>query len=587
MDGNKSCRWHALRIAVGMMVLGLSVVAGMGAVSVDEEIKPFEEVNQVFAAEMALSPVTKIVTQGQTFDLGVTIDPSGTPIAGAQVDIGFNSSLFRVNNISEGNFFNGNGTNTFFNAGTINNSTGTAINIFNIIIGNKNVSTRGIFIIINVTAIGITGTSGFGLSNVKISDPNGLAVSFNATNGSVSISDPTINVVSPNGGENWHAGTTKKIKWKYTGNPGSRVKIDLLKNGKFNRIIKKSVPIGRNGSGSYRWQINSTQTLGAGYKIRVKSTTNPAYTDKSNKNFSIDDFSADINKKLILVGVDGFSLAKYKSMYPQLKNFSNIVINGGWNGTLEITGHTKTTSAPGNAELMTGLKESQNGVSSNKGSKIVDGKTIWERLEVYNSSIVTGSVYGKKNSYITTPLFDNAIPDIDWWQDRNTYGARIWPCGRSVDYDVDVANKATEFIKQYNKNSFFLVVYFASPDGSGHYCGGDTGQSYTDSFINVDRGLGILLNSLKDNGIDTTTQIIITGDHGWNIGTTDHGKANNDTRILPLITNNITMLSNVTSNGREQGEVAPTILDFFGMTTSDYQDITNAGYQSMRAHLVR
>ncbi len=107
---------------------------------------------------------------------------------------------------------------------------------------------------------------------------------------------------------------------------------------------------------------------------------------------------------------------------------------------------------------------------------------------------------------------------------------------------------------------------------------------YTDSFIKIDRDLGILLNSLKDNGIDTTTQIIITGDHGWNLGTTGQATAN-DTRILSLITNNISMLSYLTSNGlREQGEVAPTILDFFGMTASDYQDITNAGYQSMRAH---
>ena len=158
---------------------------------------------QVLAAEVALNPSTRIITQGQTFDLGIIIDPAGARIAGAQANIGFNSLLFRVNNISEGDLFNRNGTNTFFNAGTINNSTGTAINIFNSIIGNRNVTTRGTFIIINVTAIGIRGTSGFDLSNVKISDPNGLAVKFNATNGNFTISTSPINVVSPNGGETW------------------------------------------------------------------------------------------------------------------------------------------------------------------------------------------------------------------------------------------------------------------------------------------------------------------------------------------------------------------------------------------------
>lgn len=559
-NGNKSCRWHTLRIAIGMMVLGLLLAGGRGAVSVDEGIKTFDDVNPVFAAEMALNPANPAYTgtnnnNSTIGDINV-VSPNGKVAwkRGTNQTIRWNyrgapGSRVKIELLKNGEF------SRLINSDVPIGSGGSGSYRW-LINANQTLGTDYKVRVTSTTKSAYTDTS---YSNFMI------------TGGIV--------VTSPNGGENWSRGTKQIIRWNYSGTPGYRVKIELLKNGRKNRIISTNT----SNDGSYNWSINSIQTLGAGYKIRVKSTTNPSYTDKSNKNFSIDDFSADINNKLILVGVDGFSLAKYKSMYPQLKNFSNIVINGGWNGTLEITGHTKTTSAPGNAELMTGLKERQNGVSSNKGSKIVDGKTIWERLEEYNSSIVTGSVYGKKNSYITSPLFDNAIPDIDWWQDRNTYGARIWPCGRSVDYDVDVANKATEFIEQYNKNSFFLVVYFASPDGSGHYCGGDTGQSYTDSFLNVDKGLGILLNSLKDNGINTTTQIIITGDHGWNIGTTGHGKVNNDTRILPLITNNITMLSNVTSNGfREQGEVAPTILDFFGMTTSDYQDITKAGYQSMR-----
>lgn len=562
MNENKSCLWHALIIAVGMMVLGLLVVAGRGAVSVDEGIKTFEEVNPVFAVELGLNPANPAYTyknknNSPIGDINV-VSPNGKEAwkRGTNQTIRWNyqgapGSRVKIELLKKGNF------SRLINSDVPIGSGGSGSYRWLI---NAN-QTQGTDYKVRVT------------STTKSAYTDTSNSSFMITGGIV--------VTSPNGGETWSRGTTQVIRWNYSGTPGSRVKIELLKNGRKIRVISTNT----SNDGEYNWSINSIQTPGTGYKIRVKSVSNPSYTDKSNKNFSIDDFSPDINKKLILVGIDGFSLAKYKSMYPQLKNFSNIVINGGWNGTLEITGHTQTSSSPGNAELLTGLKESQNGVSSNKGSKIVDGKTIWERLEVYNSSIVTGSVYGKTNSYIPSPLFDNAIPDIDWWQDRNTYGARIWPCGRSVDYDVDVANKATEFIKQYNKSSFFLVVYFASPDGSGHYCGGDTGQSYTDSFINVDKGLGILLDSLRDNEIDAMTQIIITGDHGWNIGTTEHGKANNDTKILPLITNNITMLSNTTSNGlREQGEVAPTILDFFGMTTCDYQDIANAGYQSMRVH---
>ncbi len=235
------------------------------------------------AAEVALNPSTKIVSQGETFNLNVTIDPIGTRIAGAQANIGFNSSLFRVNNISEGDLFNRNGTNTFFNAGTINNSTGMAINIFNAIIGNRNVTTSGTFIIINVTAIGITGTSGFDLSNMKISDPNGLAVTLNTTNGRSTISAPVIYVVTPDGGETWIRGTSNKITWNSTGIPGTNVKLELLKNGSAVGTVNPSTP----NDGSYVWSITSTRAPGTDYKIRVTSTSNPAYKDTSDNNFTI------------------------------------------------------------------------------------------------------------------------------------------------------------------------------------------------------------------------------------------------------------------------------------------------------------
>ena len=48
---------------------------------------------------------------------------------------------------------------------------------------------------------------------------------------------PTITVVTPNGGENWAAGSTQTITWTYTGNPGSAVKIDLYQAGLFSTNI--------------------------------------------------------------------------------------------------------------------------------------------------------------------------------------------------------------------------------------------------------------------------------------------------------------------------------------------------------------
>lgn len=134
----------------------------------------------------------KIVASGQSFDLNVSIDPLGTSIAGAQLDFAFNRSILRINSVTEGNFFKQSGASTFFNSGIINNSAGTAVNIFDAIIGKSNVTTQGTFIIINMTAIGSSGSSCLNFSNVKISNTTGYAVPIIVTNGTVRINSSPV-----------------------------------------------------------------------------------------------------------------------------------------------------------------------------------------------------------------------------------------------------------------------------------------------------------------------------------------------------------------------------------------------------------
>ena len=104
-------------------------------------------------------------------------------------------------------------------------------------------------------------------------------------------STPTITVTSANGGETMQAGWTgymnPNIQWKYTGDPGANVKIELLKGGALNHVIAASVPIGSGGSGSYYWDIPVSQVAGTDYRIRITSTSNASYTDTSNGDFTI------------------------------------------------------------------------------------------------------------------------------------------------------------------------------------------------------------------------------------------------------------------------------------------------------------
>ena len=107
------------------------------------------------------------------------------------------------------------------------------------------------------------------------------------------IAGPPLIVVSPNGGENWQRGSTHTIKWGYSGNPGSYVKIELLKGTTVSRVISSSASVGPGGSGSKSWTVPSTQTVGTNYKIRISSISNPSLVDTSNANFAIGSASGD------------------------------------------------------------------------------------------------------------------------------------------------------------------------------------------------------------------------------------------------------------------------------------------------------
>jgi PKD repeat protein len=102
----------------------------------------------------------------------------------------------------------------------------------------------------------------------------------------IADAQPGISAVAPNGGEIWPLDSTQTIRWSYTGNPGSFVRIELLMNGLPVSTIKAAIAIGKDGTGSCSWTIPSSRVPGDKYKISL--TTNEGSTDLSDGNFTID-----------------------------------------------------------------------------------------------------------------------------------------------------------------------------------------------------------------------------------------------------------------------------------------------------------
>ncbi len=151
-------------------------------------------------AEVKIESAYKLVEKGQNFTVNISIDPNGTAIAGAQLNLEFNNSriniivnetpvnvvledgtVVTINNRSastEGDLFAKNGLRSFFNPGTV--GSGIMENVFSAILGNFSTQEKGD--LINITLFAVTNeTSELNISNLKIANRNSEPTSSNLT----------------------------------------------------------------------------------------------------------------------------------------------------------------------------------------------------------------------------------------------------------------------------------------------------------------------------------------------------------------------------------------------------------------------
>jgi serine protease AprX len=98
---------------------------------------------------------------------------------------------------------------------------------------------------------------------------------------------PSLSLISPAGGEEWKAGTYKKIKWNYTGKTGAYVKVELVQGETVVKTIAERTSRGTEGAGRFLWFVPKKLPDGNDYGIRITSTRNSAYTDVSDTFFTV------------------------------------------------------------------------------------------------------------------------------------------------------------------------------------------------------------------------------------------------------------------------------------------------------------
>jgi hypothetical protein len=104
---------------------------------------------------------------------------------------------------------------------------------------------------------------------------------LNASNYAITVAG--VDVTSPNGSENWCAGSTHNITWTSFGI--TNVKIEVSSNGgsSYTTLTASTAA----STGSYSWSIPSSQTAGTQYLVRITDASTSSRTDASDAAFSI------------------------------------------------------------------------------------------------------------------------------------------------------------------------------------------------------------------------------------------------------------------------------------------------------------
>ena len=118
----------------------------------------------------------------------------------------------------------------------------------------------------------------------ELMSPADIAALGGATAAGIPLPSPptSITVVSPNGGENYQAGTSQTISWTAV-SPSGLVQIDLYRGGAlFQSLAQVAL-----GQSNYLWAINPALGDTNNYRVKLTSVGYPAVTDSSDGDFSV------------------------------------------------------------------------------------------------------------------------------------------------------------------------------------------------------------------------------------------------------------------------------------------------------------
>jgi hypothetical protein len=220
-----------------------------------------------------------------------------------------------------------------------------------------------------------------------------------------------------------------------------------------------------------------------------------------------------------------------------------------------------TVSGPNHVSIMTGGTVTQTGVTSNDANEMAAGNYTafphyLSRLETAEPHLNTAYLYTwATDGFIRCDADFTMVDDEDTNTDRvvemlaGTFDSSGDPGAWSEGQDPDA-----------------VFVFYDFIDGAGHSDGFSLQvASYVSALERADSLTGVLLDAIRDRPQfdDEHWQIIVTADHGGY--ETGHGGRGGHRETIPFIVSSTDVESGALPDGTRNLDVAPTVLDHFGM----------------------
>jgi uncharacterized repeat protein (TIGR01451 family)/uncharacterized repeat protein (TIGR02543 family) len=219
-------------------------------------------------------------------------------------------------------------------------------------------------------------------------------------------SSPSITVTSPNGGENWNAGSIRTITWTSSGITGD-VCIDISRDGgsSWSDIITNTA-----NDDSQSWTVAGPATTQA--RIRVRSTSDGSIWDMSNDNFSIGMLSPDFS-----VNTDNYK--EVSTVFAVVGDVLTFTIHYGNTGNMDATGVVITDVVDTNLSDVT----PQDGGSYDAGTRAITWNIGAVAVNAGGTVHFTAVVPPLCNDTI---VYNSATIDSDQTAPENTPTIMIW-----------------------------------------------------------------------------------------------------------------------------------------------------------------